>query len=655
MKKGAMPNTHQKRYGQYFSGEKVANLLFSLLPANALIESAVDPMAGVGDLLRPVLSKTQNVLAVEIDAAVAKQCASNLPSSRVVNKDAFMCSDIITPDGWDLVITNPPYVRYQLQDGADGKIGTSNAIRKNLCKAIDQLQHLSSEDKAFFLRLAQSYSGLSDMAVPSWILCASLVKMNGLLAIVVPETWLNREYAAPVQYLLTKCFDILTIVKDVNACWFENALVKTCLVIARRHSTLSLSDVRGNTFCVDIESKIDGDTSLIDGMKYNGKCGVAALTELLETMPDIDGEGFRSTLKKTLDLFPHMLNSAGTSKWVLAGESSSLDMRASHPIDILPLLHDSGYSGEYITLSDFRVECGQGLRTGANDFFYLNIKKEKSDSYIVNSNLLRNSLNEMVFPLRNVVKTVRNRKQVDGLVASYDKLTTGLLLIHDEVRVEDLPDCENPEKFAVMDTEVSKYITSAEQYRNPRGLALKDYSAVSPNERRVADKYLRFWYMLPSLTARHLPSLCMTRINSVQPECIFVLQDEKFPIVVDANFVTIWSDKPQSIKVAFVLLNSTWARCYLESLCTVMGGGALKLEAAQLKKLKFPKYTRSELMVLEELGDILIQRGTADIALQNRIDQAVLAPFRTSREIKQKLCCLLEKKLAERGAKKDGL
>lgn len=236
MKKRIMQDNHQKRYGQYFSGAKVADLLVSLLPKDAVIKSAIDPMAGVGDLLHSVLSKfdeASDVLAVEIDPLVASRCSENLSAARVVSGDSFLCTEVVNPEGWDLVITNPPYVRYQLQDGADGAIGSGNEIRENLSKQIECMWHLSPADKALLSKLAKNYSGLADMAVPSWILCVALVKMGGLLAIVVPDTWLSREYAAPVQYMLSKCCDILTIAKDISTCWFENALVRTCLVVAK--------------------------------------------------------------------------------------------------------------------------------------------------------------------------------------------------------------------------------------------------------------------------------------------------------------------------------------------------------------------------------------------------------------------------------------
>ena len=113
----------------------------------------------------------------------------------------------------------------------------------------------------------------------------------------------------------------------------------------------------------------------------------------------------------------------------------------------------------------------------------------------------------------------------------------------------------------------------------------------------------------------------------------------------------MWGGDPQAVKAAFALLNSTWARCYLETLCTVMGGGALKLETAQLKKLQFPKYTQTQFRELAVLGEELMQSGVSNIALQKKIDQVVLEPFPNSEAMLRQLETLLRKKLTERGAR----
>lgn len=651
MRKRVTQNSHQKRYGQYFSGSRVANLLTSLLPEDAEICSAIDPMAGVGDLLQPILStfRAHNVLAIEIDAPVAKCCAENLPDAKVINADAFSCVDIITTDGWDLVITNPPYVRYQLQDGADGKIGSGQEIRDNLRKQIINIKHLSSEDRSFFLRIAQHYSGLSDMAVPSWILSAALVKMGGFLAIVVPDTWLSREYATPVQYMLSKCFDVLTIVKDTDAVWFENALVRTCLVIAKRRPILPLAMVNANTLCLDIKSSIAGEKTLVDGMMFDEKTGLTALSALLASQTNICGNGFVVTHKSINILFPHMLSSVGVEKWIHPDDIHSINAKLYHPAEIDSLLDECGRPSAFISLDGLQIKCGQGLRTGANDFFYLTIQGQSKNGYLVNSKSWQHSDGNITIPQRNFIKTLQNRNQIKGLVATAADLNTGVLYIKNEIRSVDIDNCDSSMHYSILADGVSNYISVAEQFRNSHGLAFKEYSAVKPNERKTGELYTRFWYMLPKMNSRHLPTLCLTRVNSSHPECLFVSQSNATPIAVDANFVTLWGKDTQAIKATFALLNSTWAKCYLETLCTVMGGGALKLEAAQLKKIQFPQYTRTEFKRIAKIGEELIEKGTIDDALQRKIDQVTLNPFPNPSEMLQRLKVLLRKKLSERG------
>ena len=43
-----------------------------------------------------------------------------------------------------------------------------------------------------------------------------MLKVGGRLAIVVPDTWLNRQYASVVQYMLLKWFRIEYVIEDVN-------------------------------------------------------------------------------------------------------------------------------------------------------------------------------------------------------------------------------------------------------------------------------------------------------------------------------------------------------------------------------------------------------------------------------------------------------
>lgn len=655
MSRNHIQDDHQKRYGQFFSGRKVAELLAALLPEDIAIGSIIDPMAGEGDLLkavRPRLAEGGRMAGIEIDPPVAAACAGALPDAEIVNADAFVCDEAVADEGWDLVITNPPYVRYQLQDGADGVIASGETIRKNLAGRLHSLPYLPPKDRELLLKLAKGYSGLSDMAVPSWLLCASLVKMGGLLAVVVPETWLSREYAAPIQYMLAKCFDILVIVRDVNACWFDNALVRTCLIAAKRKPVCPLSEMDDSVLWLDLESSLMDSGSLIGKMEYRGRIGFDALSAVLAEGKDMDGEGYTLSPKRSSEIFLGMADIAKTAKWALPEDRNAAYRTAAIPSGILSIIAKAGDAGAFMTLGDLGISCGQGLRTGANGFFYLDINGGDEGRFSVSAKPWQSNDKGLFMPKHNVMKTLRSRSQAGGLTASADALHSGVLYIQSEARRDDLNRCSNPGIYAVLDGAVTGYINDAERYRDEKGRTFKDYSAVKPNERKAGDTYLRFWYMLPPMARRHLPDLCMTRVNASSAECIYIRQEPGAPIAVDANFVTLWGTDSRAAAIAFALLNSTWTKCCLECVCTVMGGGALKLEAAHLKKLRFPRYSDAELDMLERLGRELMDGGSMDGSLLRDIDLAALHPAADIEGAVEQLNKLLLRKLSERGARR---
>lgn len=644
---------HKKRFGQYFSGSRVAELLVSLLPENIRITSVVDPMAGKGDLLQAAKSlfrDCRTILGVEIDREVAKRCRQEVPKARIINGDAFCCKELVSRKGWDLVITNPPYVRYQLQADDNTQMPSRESIKKNLIRQITALKHLNNQDKELLVRLAQGYSGLSDMAVPSWILCAALVREGGCLAMVVPNTWLNREYAGPIQYLLLKCFDILAIARDANAAWFDDALVKTCLVVARRKKTVMLEQVKKcNTHVLNINAELADSGSLIGNLFYEGRQGTEALQRMLAANENYVGQGYSVEIKKEIELFPFLMSGSGKQGWIMEG-----DRRENSPRNLpeeLKRLADENSGIEYISLEEAGIHCGQGLRTGANDFFYVEIEAENDRGAVIKRKAWQSEGSSTYIPGRYLIKGVQNRGEIRGICVNPGNLKRAILSVKDEIRSCDFAICspECRDSYGVMDRAVEEYITAAEGHTNSRGLYFKEYSAVSPNEKKNAFGYSRFWYMLPAFTRRHLPDLCMNRVCSSVCECIYVPQSEDVPIAIDANFVTLWGEEQRDIFVCLALLNSTWSRCYLELIGTVMGGGALKVEAGHVNKLLFPRYSHSQAARLENCGRRMVGSSTVPLALLNEIDRIVFEPFGNGEKMKHEMKNLMERKLRERG------
>ena len=586
-------NLHKKRFGQYFSGKHVADMLYSMLPKERVWETVIDPMAGQGDMLVSVLEHAKNtpkVFGVEIDEQVAEICSKRVPLANIICGDAFNCADIIN-EGFDLVITNPPYVRYQLQNINNDIMPSSQSIRENLIQTIENISYLKEAEKQLFLTLAKNYSGLADMAVPSWLLCASLVKEGGYIAMVVPDSWLNRDYAAPIQYLLMKLFDIEIIVRDTYSTWFSEALVKTCLVVAKRVAIQSISQAEKN------------------------------VTRVIEAE--------REHSQSTLTIFHSICHTKESKNWISLEDNSFIAHRTMIPFELLKIIGQDNQVS-FTSLVKMGIECGQGIRTGANQFFYVNIDKEDDDYYYVHSNKWDSSGRAYHFLKTDIIKTFRNRGEVEGIIVRLNKLSTGLVYPTGSIN-EDLRD----------------YIIAADGFRDEKGMAFKEYSAVKPNEKKVGNSIVREWYRLPKLTNRHLPDLCITRLSSRTPECLFVEQNSDSVIAVDANMVTLWGNDRKTVYLMMAVLNSTWSKLFLELTCTVMGGGALKIESSHLKRLLIPTLNQQQLSKLEKLGTELIRKGAMSEIIQDEIDEIINSAF-GEEGLTQEMRRMLKQKYMER-------
>jgi len=649
--------TKKKRFGQYFSGVRVADLLVSLLPSTVSFDGIVDPMAGIGDLLVSASGREtpgSSVLAVEIDNSVIERCKDNLPQAIVINDDAFNCSEVIRHGGWGLVITNPPYVRYQLQKGENEfDLPNAKSIRENLSKQISKMDHLEAKEKKLFDSIICNYSGLADMAVPSWILCAALAKKDGYIAMVVPETWLSRDYASPIHYLLLKLFDIKVVVKDIGANWFDDALIRTCLVIAQKKDVISFEEAtKKSTYCIDIGDELSGESSLIEKLYFSGKSGKQALSLLITSQQQYRQSGFTGRAEQTFKIFPNILQS-GIKHWMKEDENLEGLKTTQIPLELADSI-PVGHSFKFCDLKMLGFSCGQGMRTGANDFFYCHIDNTARNTKITFRPWYGKTID---IEKRLVLRTLQNRGETSSIIVRKDDLSTGLIYIQDEIRESDFDKASTDIKnaYRLMPASLAAYIDAGETYRVKNGKAFSQLSAVRTNEKKTKSGQERFWYMLPALTNRHTPDLCLTRINSREMECLYI-DKSKEKIVVDANFVTVWRDGVESKPLAmFAILNSIWFKCYMELTCTIMGGGALKAEATHLRKVKFPELSIEAQEQLEGIGKKIFEEKVLTNDVQREIDRTIFSSFTDEEfnEFYKDINDILDRKLKERGVSHD--
>lgn len=632
----------RKRLGQYFSGLPVSKLLVALA-AHPSMRTIADPMVGKGDMLiasKSILGNGLQLDGIEVDPLAFAECVENLGlldgvTSECVLGSAFDWTVVskLNATGYDLLATNPPYVRYQAQKGGAGnsaKLPSALEVRNGLRACISNLKTLNDEDRAAFLTLTEHYSGLSDLAVPSWILCVALVKPGGTLAMVVPEAWLTRDFAAVVQYLLLRWFQIEFIVEDTHAAWFPDAQVKTTLLVARRisrkHSVHDWADEQYTR--ISLPSTLANTDSLVGrsafGKRKQPEVAFAKQARLvLKGTSEQLCDGATWHKVRIGDHLPAIQSTASQENWYqllepTADKSSILS--AVIPAGLASVIPKSAM---FSTLADIGVSVGQGLRTGANDFFYVDIHSKGKQLKEARLSKLFNGACVAV-PTGCLLPVVR--KQSDIAKTDYAveaKQLTGAVLAFQSFAIPEHAGTQ----YKLLPPELSAHIRRAEDTPvGDKAKPLSTLSAVGPNVRKANAKtgaQQRYWYMLPDFAPRHKPDLFIARVNSARPKAVLNSRREA---LVDANFATLWLKKPddECSSTLLAYLSSTLAWAFFEYGGAVMGGGALKLEATHLASLPIPKFSPKAKASLAQLGTQLRQVGSSQHeALHDEIDQVV--------------------------------
>jgi DNA modification methylase len=610
-----------KRLGQYFSGEKVARLLAVLADPDR-VTTAIDPMAGRGDMLVALLalgSRLDRAGAIEIEKAAYEIASERLDATQLVGEHQVVHGSAFDPrvadgfglESWDLVITNPPYVRYQTGSAAAPTLDLPSAdtVRRGLVSILTSETQRRSPFMRFLAESAGAYSGLADLAVPSWLLCAAFVRPGGTLAMVVPDTWLTRDYAAPVRELLERFFEVEFVVEDADASWFPDALVRTNLVVARRRRDDADGDGDPNELHVKLPATAGTPTSLV-GAVYDGQepeRSFATAAKAWRAGAPVGGTGdVRVELVQT---------TAGTND----------DPQVNMPRSVAGLI--DGDAASFCALDEYGWSVGQGLRTGANAFFYVEVLGDDGETILVKPDS-RFAVEPFRVPHELVRQVLRRQAELPlrGLVRS-DGLTGGVLMLQDVARPQDVA-ASASNLHRAMSPELASYVSSAETTNlgsetSPR--FVPEFSAVRTNARGFEPskpkRAARFWYQLPPLAQRHTPDLLIPRVNNLCPR---VVVNPGREVIVDANFSTLWASEPGSLDphAMLAVLSSDWSHAVFEASATRMAGGALKLEAAHLRRLPLPASLRDVEQQLVALGRRMIE-GSDQPAVREEINEII--------------------------------
>ena len=381
-----VPDTmERKRLGQFFTGTRLAQALAALADASSA-RSIIDPMSGTGDMLIGCSesgARPTRVGAIEIDPPPpppAVLVPNDSESYHIETGSAFdPDSWVALPGGWDLVITNPPYVRYQTgSSAASGRVSVPAAetIRHGLVRVISASTTLSDKELSAFRAAAENYSGLSDLAVPSWLLCAAKVKLGGRLALVVPDTWLSRDYAVPVVYVLRRFFEIECVVIDEDAAWFEDALVRTTLVVARRVEEKGSAIGKSGHLVIQVPASAGDETSCV-GRVFPAKDANLAFADWVverRQTKEPSTQPLVSDWSDELDLVGGLIVAAERRTWIALSAEDAFSQQLHRLPGRVRAVLPQNFRASFADLAGLGWATGQGLRSGANDFFYVKIQ-----------------------------------------------------------------------------------------------------------------------------------------------------------------------------------------------------------------------------------------------------------------------------------------
>jgi predicted RNA methylase len=600
-----------KRLGQYFTSQEVARLLLKLaVKLKPDISDAIDPMMGQGVFIKSIkeLDTSIETYGIELDNSLIDFVSNRFnKDDKLVFGSAFDSKVIeqFNKNQFDLVITNPPYVRHLnqtsetlLENGL--RVPSGSKVKEDLIDSIQSNREISLEEKEFLIETARNYSGLSDLSIPSIIQCAALTKENGILALLIPESCISREYSLTTLNVLFKLFEIKIVVKDEGRNWFDDAQVKTLLIVGNKlkkprvnvlsHPEIPVVEIRESTPESPLGNK--GET-----MNYD----TFASRSLNSQITDVQ---MKEKYFRSVHSFIAPLMSQNNLKSF--PQFRELNSRQEHTLD--PRLTELANCSDYHRLDNLLLDVHQGLRTGANKFFYCELVKEGATESIVAFNI-NDHIKEIQIPNKLIRPVLRKQKEITTQNSISKKNLKGRLLdLKNSFTSSDIS------KFKLLGNDIFKLSNELSEHieycskvnigssNDPK--YFPELSAVRTNVSLNIGS-IKTWYQIPDLKARHIPDICIPRVNTsfVKP---FIVEKG---VVVDANFITVnvSPNSPLSKYGLLALFKSDWISLQLELYGNTLGGGALKLDRNHLLNIIFPQSILVKNNRLEKLGEMLIE------------------------------------------------
>ena len=237
--------SNHKLRGAYYTPKTIASFILKWGINGNTKNTILEPSCGDGVFLRQIKLDDlpyKSITAIEIDVAEAKQASViKLSNTKILNED-FYCYCNNTNDKYDLIIGNPPYIRYQY-------------FNKN--------QHEMA--KRIYAKANLKYTKLSN----SWVsfVVGSCLMLNdiGKLGFVVPAELLQVSYALDLRKYLAKYFNKINII-SFKKLVFPSIQQETLLLLCEKNGGNSHSIEH-----IELNDATDLDKLNISKLKSIGK------------------------------------------------------------------------------------------------------------------------------------------------------------------------------------------------------------------------------------------------------------------------------------------------------------------------------------------------------------------------------------------------
>ncbi|MCM1235426.1 MAG: N-6 DNA methylase, partial [Ruminococcus flavefaciens] len=191
-------STEQKLRGAYYTPLPLAEMMVGLFANENTITSVLEPSCGDGVFLDAAIKKSLNkavgeIVAIEIDkeeVKKAREYTKSFKNVKVYNEDFFDYYNRISEQKrYDLILGNPPYVRYQ---------------------------YLEESQRELLSDILMSQGMKANKLINTWVgfmvACVNLLSENGKIAFVIPAEIMQVAYAEDLRLFLADKLSKITLI-----------------------------------------------------------------------------------------------------------------------------------------------------------------------------------------------------------------------------------------------------------------------------------------------------------------------------------------------------------------------------------------------------------------------------------------------------------